>query len=89
MLTAVTFYIFILYCIIQFFFIFLSVVTVYVWIVFYSYYRQLEDEKASVSAYRVVHYSHQNVNEDETVQNSVDPIEFHSTSNNDLQKIVL
>ena len=49
----------------------------------------MEDENASVSAYRVVNYTYQNVNEDETVQNSVDPIEFHSTSNNDLQKIVL
>ena len=52
-------------------------------------YRQMEDEKAFVSVYRVVNCTYQNVDEDNTVQNSVDPTEFHSTSNNDLQKIVL
>ena len=49
----------------------------------------MEDEKAFVSVYRVVNCTYQNVDEDNTVQNSVDPTEFHSTSNNDLQKIVL
>jgi hypothetical protein len=45
--------------------------------------------KASVALHGVVHYAYENLNEDESVQNSVDSAKFDATANNVVQKNVL
>ena len=55
----------------------------------YSYYRQLVDETASISLHGVVHYAYENLNEDKTLQNSVDSTKLDAAANNVVQKIFL
>lgn len=64
-------------------------VEIFFWIVFYSYYRQLADEKAPAALHGVVSYTHKTQNEEATVQNSVYPTEVDSALNNVMQKTVL
>jgi len=49
----------------------------------------LVDETASTSIHGVVHYAYENLNEDETVQNSIHSAKFDTTANNVVQKIFL
>jgi len=71
------------------FFIFLPAVGILALIVCYSYYRQLLDEPTSASLHGVVHYAYENLNEEETVQNSADSAKFDTNAKNLVQIVVI